>query len=261
MGIKVINNRKTKKKNKSNHELKRREEILKKVDEVPKTLSALQEKAKEIGLSDIEFLKKYSFEIAQPFNIVTKNKSFWSNLTDMSYWKRRKVANRMHNVNLIKMELSNGKHRTFLVSENNHGFYYMDRRYVFDEKVKYEDIDLGFWCYDFHEDFTLPFKRRFPVTDIKATLERSEVDGYEVAYATNPSVLERFVNSTVLEMLLRGGNLQKLLVIIMIVTIITGVLALLGFGIEGYYIYKIKKAIDSNNAMTSQLIELLSKGK
>jgi hypothetical protein len=254
MGIKVVKSKKKK-------VVARSEKILNEVVEVPETFSELQEKAKEVGMADVDFLQKYSFEVAQPFNIVTKNKSFWTNMTEISFWRRKKIAGRQHTVNLIKMELNNGKHRTFLVNEQNRGFYYLDKRYVFDEKVKYEDIDLGFWCYDFHEDFSLPFRRRFPVSDVKSALEKGKVDGFEVAYATNPSVLERFINSTVLEMLLRGGNLQKLLMIIMIIVIITGVVVLVGFGVEGYFVYKINKIAVANHDMLIQIAQVLTKGK
>lgn len=116
---------------------------------------------------------------------------------------------------IINMELRNGMHKTFYVAESGASFKWNKRRYIFDPMLKYFNISFKEYCYDYHEDFDLPFKREFPLNDTKEAIESSGLT--ESEFATNPSTLERFMNSAIIEMMLRGGSIDKILKIIMIV--------------------------------------------
>ena len=120
---------------------------------------------------------------------------------------------------LVNMELTNGMHKSWLVIEKNRGFKYKNGLYILDEESKYFNIDAKLWSYDFHENFSLPVRRKIPVTDIKKTLE--SVDISEVEYATNPMTLERFVISRVAEGIMKGQQLDEFMRKLMLIMIIT----------------------------------------
>src|SRR3989304_7870107 len=142
-------------------------------------------KITEDKLTKEEFIKNYGFDNAIPFNIFKRQDIGFFRKFTLKYWKDKKILDKeLHRANLIHMELNNGMHRTFLVKETNQGFYYFDKRYIFDLKMRYYDIDADLFCYDFHEGLTFPFKRNFPATDIKRTLEKSpDMKGFEVSYS------------------------------------------------------------------------------
>jgi len=125
---------------------------------------------------------------------------------------------------LINMELTNGNHKTFWITEDGDSFKWENNRYIFDPELKYYNIDFKSYCYDFYQGFSLPIRRQFPVNDVKKALSESQM--IETEYATNPSTLERFMNSSIIEMMLRGGAIDKLIKIVLIVGMITGILTL-----------------------------------
>ena len=147
-------------------------------------------------------------------------------ITKPKFWKQKITENMFPGrVVLINMELLNGMHRTFLIKEVNDGFSYRAKKYIFDSDNKYFNIDAKMYCYDFHESFTLPIKKKIPITDIKKTLEQSELT--EVEYATNPATLERFIVARIAEGIMKGQQLDDwmkqirvMLVVIMISVII-----------------------------------------
>jgi len=147
-------------------------------------------------------------------------------ITKPKFWKQKITENMFPGrVVLINMELLNGMHRTFLIKEVNDGFSYRAKKYIFDSDNKYFNIDAKMYCYDFHESFTLPIKKKIPITDIKKTLEQSELT--EVEYATNPATLERFIVARIAEGIMKGQQLDDwmkqirvMLVVIMIAVII-----------------------------------------
>lgn len=165
---------------------------------------------------------------SKPYDVLRTNKSKMS----LRYWRdilREKM--RPEKTILVNMELLNGFHRLFLVTENDEGFKYRGNKYLFDNEAKYYLIDSKLWCYDYHEKFTLPVKRniiidpkkrktleikeeyglpirrRIPLTTIKTSLEQSGMT--EVEYATNPSTLERFTISKIAEGIMKGQALDE----------------------------------------------------
>ena len=131
---------------------------------------------------------------------------------------------------LVNMELLNGFHKLFLVVEKDNGFRYRNKQYIFDNESKYYIIDAKLWCYDFHEDFTIPIKRKIPVSAIKKAVELSELT--EVENSVNPATIERFLKAKIAEGIMKGQQLDivfKQLKLIGIVTMLSSVIMLILF--------------------------------
>lgn len=177
--------------------------------------------------------KKLQEELRLQLREVRQKRSLFSIDRYKQFFKRTDHANSV----VINMELKNGNHKTFYVAESGDSFKWNDRRYIFDPVLKYYNIDLKSYCYDFHEGFDLPIRRVFPINDTKTAISESGM--IQTEYATNPSTLERFMNSSIIEMMLRGGAIDKMIRIVMIVIMITGILVLahllLYMNAQGYF--------------------------
>ena len=151
----------------------------------------------------------------QPYNFMLTGRK----KTKLKFWiDRFKERLFPHKTVLVTMELMNGFFIEFLVTEKDGGFRYRGRKYVFDNESKYYKINSKLWCFDYHENFTLPIKRKIPVTEIKKTLEQSNIT--EVEYATNPSTLERFIVARIAEGIMKGQQLDEFLKQIRLILII-----------------------------------------
>ena len=142
----------------------------------------------------------------------------------MQGWKDVFRKNEKSKLVIINMELNNGHHDTFYITESGESFKHKENRYIFDSKLKYYNVGFSEFCYDYHESFDLPIKREFPLNDTKTAIESSGM--IDSQYATNPSTLERFMNSSIIEMMLRGGAIDKLIKIIIIVLAINLIISL-----------------------------------
>ncbi len=173
-----------------------------------------------------------------PFDAVRTGKS---RLT-IKYWR----AHFLERLNpetsaLISMELLNGFHRLFIVKEKDEGFQYRGKKYLFDNEAKYYIIDSKLWCYDYHENFTLPIKRKIPLTHIKKSLEHSNIS--EVEYATNPSTLERFTISKIAEGIMKGqaiDDFMKQIRLLLIITMVAAIIHLVLFMFKSGMLQQIK---------------------
>ena len=92
----------------------------------------------------------------------------------IQWWNYRTYRLNPHKRICVHMELNNGHHRTFVLVEDFEGFKYRDKKYLFDVKSKYWDIDMNMFCYTFHEDLCLPIKIEIPTDLIKTTLEEAD---------------------------------------------------------------------------------------
>lgn len=131
---------------------------------------------------------------------------------------------------LINMELTNGMHKLFMVLENDSGFTWKDKKFLFDVEAKYFCIDAGLWCFDYHEEFSIPIKRQIPVNTIKKVLEASNIS--EVEYAANPLTLERFAISKIAEGVMKGQQIDEFLKqmkLLIIITMVATIIHLLLF--------------------------------
>jgi len=107
---------------------------------------------------------------------------------------------------LVNMRLQNGFCRTYLIKTSKNSFKINNKEFVIDEELKYYDSSLGYYCYDYHENFSLPFKNTVEINDIKEGVENSGITDVETAI--NPSTLRRFITSEVIEKVLKGTELD-----------------------------------------------------
>jgi len=151
------------------------------------------------------------------------------------YW-RDLMLDRRHpdKTLLINMEMTNGFHRTFIIKNINNQFKYKGSVYIIDNDLKYYNLDSKLYQLDYHENMTIPVKRIIPVDQIKKQVESSKIIPSQ---SINPALIEKFIQSKILESLMKGGqfieSLRKFsfyLIIIMTIGAIHFVLFVYGSG-------------------------------
>ena len=129
-----------------------------------------------------------------------------------------------HKTLLINMELRNGFHKTFVIATGKRHFRFMGGAYVIDGSLKYYNISAKMWCLDYHQDFSIPFRREFPLDEVKKAIESSGIS--EVENSTNPVTLERFITAKIAEGVMKAGGIDaffkqiKFMIIIILVACI-----------------------------------------
>lgn len=129
---------------------------------------------------------------------------------------------------LVNMEMSNGDHRTFTVALGiDSEFTFNKKTYVCDGENKYYNADAQMYQYDFHEDLSLPIKKKFPIKDIKESIKAS--GNMDVVMAINPNSLGAFVKHRIAEGVMKAGNVDEFLRKIQFFIIITMVIVIIHF--------------------------------
>jgi len=155
---------------------------------------------------------------------------------DIRGWKY-KLWSKYHPLSTIKvnMELSNGEVFPFVVKLHNNGFVFDNGWYIIDEKYKYYDNNAKLWAFDFHEELCFPVDKRIKISDVKKDIYES--DDVELETAINPKSLQKFMESTVIQKLLAGAemedSLRKMKMYMIIILVITGVSLLLMLNMSG----------------------------
>ncbi len=158
--------------------------------------------------------------------IINKNKK----LMDFKGWKYR-LMSKYHPLSTIKvnMELTNGEVMPFVVKLENGGFKFDNGWYIIDEKYKYFDNNARLWCFDFHEELCFPVSKKINLSEIKKAIY--EGNDVELETAINPKSLQKFMESTVIQKLLAGAEMEdsmrKMKMYMIITMVITGVTLLL----------------------------------
>ena len=161
---------------------------------------------------------------AIPYNVVTEKKGKFSFAFWRNWWYDRRHPDSMA---LVHMELMNGFHMTMLVREKEEGFVYKGKKFLFDTEAKYYDLGAKLYVYDYHESFTLPVKRKIPVSDIRRGIEESDGAVNDIEYATNPKTLQNFAISKIAEGIMRGAALDEVFRFLKLVSIITLVVTII----------------------------------
>lgn len=141
-----------------------------------------------------------------------------------SWWQKIFYRFKKAKTILVNMELQNGYHTSFIAFVKENGFKFRGKKYVIDPSLYYEHLPTGLFGLDYHEDFALPIKRKFDVNAIQNALKESKITDIELA--TNPSVLEQFINSKIQDMILRGGQLDAFMRQIRLFVVITGLVCI-----------------------------------
>lgn len=196
-------------------------------------------KKAEVKLKAEKKIKKEAEGKIEPVNIVYQGKSKFS----LAYWKVKfKDKYFPEKTVLINMELVNGMHTQFLTTiKPDNTFKYKGKKYLVDTESKYFVTDCKLWCYDFHEEFSLPIRRNIPITKLKKTIEHSNIT--EVEYATNPSTLERFTVSKIAEGIMKGQQIDeffKRIQLLLIITMLASVIHLIIFAFKSGMLQAIK---------------------
>lgn len=160
--------------------------------------------------SEDERLEALNKELDKLYSNVRSKDAFYKNDNIKSFDPKKKFkplekikkALWPHKCFLINMELRNGDHRTFLISVIQGDFSYLGSRYIIDQSLKYYSIDAKMWCLDYHQDYALPVKRIIRVEEIRKVI--SETGVIEAELATNPSLIDIFVDSKIAEGVMKG---------------------------------------------------------
>jgi len=157
-------------------------------------------------------------------------------LMDFKGMKYR-LMSKYHPLSTIKvnMELSNGEMMPFVIKLTNGGFVFDNGWYIIDEKMKYYDNNAKLWCFDFHEELCFPVDKKIKISEIKKTIY--EDGDVELETAINPKSLQKFMESTVIQKLLAGAEMEdsmrKMKMYMIVTMVITGVTLLLTINASG----------------------------
>jgi hypothetical protein len=161
------------------------------------------------------------------------------NMLDFRGWKY-KLYNKFFpaSIILVNMQLTTGQHLQFMVRVRDGGFVFSGGFYIVDDQMKYYNMSAKLWAYDYHEELTFPITRKINVNELKESLLQS--DDVQLETAINPVSLQKFLESSIIQKLLAGQELDaamalmKLLMIVsLIINIVTLVVSLKAAGVFG----------------------------
>jgi hypothetical protein len=141
----------------------------------------------------------------------------WLDFKTMKY----KLSSSLHPLStcMVNMQLTNGTFFQFVTRINDGGFKFDKGFYLIDDLQKYYISSSKMWAFDYHEELCFPIRRTINVTDIKKDLyESNEV---ELETAVNPVSLQKFMESTVIQKLLAGAELEDAMRMMKMLSIIT----------------------------------------
>jgi hypothetical protein len=125
---------------------------------------------------------------------------------------------------LINMEMSNGNFIQFVARIKDSGFIFANGFYLIDENLKRYNQTARMYMFDYHEEMCFPVDKRIKVQDIKDELIKN--DHVELDTAINPITLQKFMESTVIQKLLAGAELEDSLRFIKIMIILNVVISI-----------------------------------
>jgi hypothetical protein len=173
-------------------------------------------------------------EIFKQYKINKKQK--FTDIKGLKY----KLMSKYHPLSTIKvnMELTNGSVMPFVVRIVNGGFIFDGGFYIIDEQYKYYDTNARLWCFDYHEELCFPVDKKINLSELKKAIY--EDNDVELETAINPKSLQKFMESTVIQKLLAGaemenamGKMKMYMIIVMVVTGVTLLLTVNSSGILG----------------------------
>lgn len=128
---------------------------------------------------------------------------------------------------LINMELTTGDHTQFIAFINKTSFKYQTGEYVIDDEFKYYNVATKLWCLDYHQDLSIPIKRKINVNKIKKAVEQTGVT--DVESSINPTTLRHFIESEVIQKVVQGQELDAIFKFLKIMLILTTIASSLTF--------------------------------
>jgi hypothetical protein len=133
--------------------------------------------------------------------------------------------------------LKNGHHTTCLLPIVNDQVTFQGQAYVVDDSLKYYHLGYQEWCLDYHEGFTLPIKRKFPLNEINQAMQTANIGN--ISYATNPSTLKTFQVNEVVKSAIQAAGITDFFKQVRLLVIIAAIAAtihlLLWANSQGYF--------------------------
>jgi len=151
-----------------------------------------------------------------PFNIFSRIRK----LKDR-FWPQKTL--------LVNMELSNGLHKLFWVSIERNKFEFQKGTYIIDNELKYYNLGARTYCLDYHQELAFPVQRRIDVNQLKKIVTMEGIT--DVDTAINPLTLKQFIESEVIQKVMRGADMDKVFhfmkAMLVYVAIVTTILLLI----------------------------------
>ena len=132
-----------------------------------------------------------------------------------SRYKKLKARFKPEDTYLINMELRNGMHDFFFINSNKSNYVYKGGTYIIDDEAKYYVLSANRFALDYHQDLSVPIKRKIPFNEVRKAIVALESS--EVETAINPSSLKHFIESEVIQKVMKGQELDAMLKKILIV--------------------------------------------
>jgi hypothetical protein len=182
-------------------------------------------KLTEMKRKSIHDKKQLSMKVKDKLNLIKRK-----HMLDLKgYLDERKDKKNPGQSFMVNMELRNGMHTHFLVMLAGGFFDYEDGRYIIDDNYKYYDVSSKIYCLDYHQDCSIPLKRRFNMLDVYRALEGAEDADTETAI--NPKSLKIFMESDIIQKVMRGAEMENWIkfvkLMLIILTVISSVMLLL----------------------------------
>lgn len=177
-------------------------------------LRAEQEKKKAEQMELLRRKEQSTFDFTSPRDIFSIRQ--W-----LDYYKYK---SKMSKAMLIHMELTNGDHSHFIAYPEKEQFEHEGKLYIIDSSAKYYDHTAKMYCMDYHEDLTLPIIRRIPLERIRESLRSTGIT--DIENAANPSSLKQFIESEIIQKVMKGQEFEdmmktiKTMIIIIMVAVI-----------------------------------------
>jgi hypothetical protein len=152
------------------------------------------------------------------------------------YWRENyREKKQKRNTFFIIMQMRNGKLFMFRISTWKNYFEKFGGIYYLDVDMSREETHSGLNCLYFHQDISTPFKINFDLDTIHKLVKKSEREDNEqsIDKALNPTSLKGFINSQVIEKVLKGQELSDEMRFIKILIVINLILTVLGLIIMG----------------------------
>jgi hypothetical protein len=161
---------------------------------------------------------QHPMHVDKPLRIQMYNPVF----KDTSFFKKRfnKLKERFFGSRtvVVNFEHMNGDHSTFLVIEKDGGFQRSGKFYIFDNDAKYYNASFGKWCFDYHENLTMPIKYAVNIAEIVGDVGEVHKG---ISLFLNPNTVKSFLVAEVAKQVLSAGNILQYLKRIFIVGIIS----------------------------------------
>jgi len=170
----------------------------------------------------------------KPINLFTKKFSVFS----INSWKGLYIKKfKTNKVIYCNFELNNGNHTTCILPIENGRVIFNNGTYLVDDALKYYHLGFQECMLDYHEGFSLPIKRKFPLNDINIAIQSSNI--HNISYATNPNVLRTFQINDVVRSAIQAAGITdffKQVRLLVIISALASVISLLILAqSEGYF--------------------------